>query len=130
MKHLLLLTVLVMTALTADSASAQSPANYPERPIRMIIPFAPGGASDFVARIIQAKLSEVLGKQVLMDNRSGAAGNVGVEVVARATPDGYTALLGNVGTMAINPSVFLICEHIIVHSACENRKTRCISCVV
>jgi len=106
MKHVLLLAVLVMTALTAGSASAQSPANYPERPIRMIIPFAPGGASDFVARIIQAKLSEVLGKQVLMDNRSGAAGNVGVEVVARATPDGYTALLGNVGTMAINPSVF------------------------
>ncbi len=106
MKHVLLLAVLVMTALTAGSASAQSPANYPERPIRMIIPFAPGGASDFVARIIQAKLSEVLGKQVLMDNRSGAAGNVGVEVVARAIPDGYTALLGNVGTMAINPSVF------------------------
>jgi tripartite-type tricarboxylate transporter receptor subunit TctC len=106
MKHVLLLAVLVMTALTAGSASAQSPVNYPERPIRMIIPFAPGGASDFVARIIQAKLSEVLGKQVLMDNRSGAAGNVGVEVVARATPDGYTALLGNVGTMAINPSVF------------------------
>ena len=106
MKRALLLAVLVMTVLTAGSASAQSPANYPERPVRMIIPFAPGGASDFVARIIQAKLSEVLGKQVLMDNRSGAAGNVGVEVVARAIPDGYTVLLGNVGTMAINPSVF------------------------
>ena len=106
MKRVLLLAVLVMIVVAVSSASAQSPASYPERPIRMIIPFAPGGASDFVARIIQAKLSEVLGKQVLMDNRSGAAGNVGVEVVARATPDGYTALLGNVGTMAINPSVF------------------------
>lgn len=106
MKRVLLLAVLVMIVVAVSSASAQSPASYPERPIRMIIPFAPGGASDFVARIIQAKLSEALGKQVLMDNRSGAAGNVGVEVVARATPDGYTALLGNVGTMAINPSVF------------------------
>jgi len=103
MKRLFLLVMLVMTA---GPTSAQSPANYPERPIRMIIPFAPGGASDFVARIIQAKLSEVLGKQVLMENRAGAAGNVGVDVVARAVPDGYTALLGNVGTMAINPSVF------------------------
>jgi tripartite-type tricarboxylate transporter receptor subunit TctC len=103
MKRLFLLVMLVMTA---GPASAQSPANYPERPIRMIIPFAPGGASDFVARIIQAKLSEALGKQVLMENRAGAAGNVGVDVVARAIPDGYTALLGNVGTMAINPSVF------------------------
>jgi tripartite-type tricarboxylate transporter receptor subunit TctC len=106
MNRLFLLVMSVMLAVTTGPASAQSSANYPERPIRMIIPFAPGGASDFVARIIQAKLSDVLGRQVLMENRAGAAGNVGVDVVARATPDGYTVLLGNVGTMAINPSVF------------------------
>jgi tripartite-type tricarboxylate transporter receptor subunit TctC len=72
----------------------------------MIIPFAPGGASDFVGRIIQPKLGEELGQLVVADNRAGAAGNIGVELAARAAPDGYTILLGNVGTMAINPSVF------------------------
>ena len=88
------------------AAQAQSADNYPTRPIRMIVPFAPGGASDFVARIIQPKLSEELGQQVVADNRAGAAGNIGVELAARSAPDGYTVLLGNVGTMAINPSVF------------------------
>ena len=88
------------------AAQAQSAENYPTRPIRMIVPFAPGGASDFVARIIQPKLGEELGQQVVADNRAGAAGNIGVEIAARSAPDGYTILLGNVGTMAINPSVF------------------------
>jgi len=80
---------------------------YPSRPIRMIVPFAPGGASDFVARIIQPKMIELLGQQVVVDNRAGAAGNIGVEIAARSAPDGYTVFLGNVGTTAINPSVFL-----------------------
>ena len=72
----------------------------------MIIPFAPGGASDFIGRIISVKMSEVLGQQVIVDNRSGAAGNIGVEAVAKSTPDGYTILLGNIGALAINPSLF------------------------
>jgi tripartite-type tricarboxylate transporter receptor subunit TctC len=84
-----------------DSASA-----YPTRPVRMIVPFAPGGASDHVARIIQQRMVELLGQQVVIENRAGAAGNIGVEVAARANPDGYTFLLGNVGTMAINPNMF------------------------
>ncbi len=67
----------------------------------------PGGASDFVGRIMQPKLGEELGQQVVIDNRAGAAGNIGVEVAARANPDGYTLLLGNIGTMAINPSLYL-----------------------
>jgi tripartite-type tricarboxylate transporter receptor subunit TctC len=71
----------------------------------MIVPFAPGGASDFVARILQHQLGEALNQQIVIDNRSGAAGNVGVEAAARASPDGYTLLFGNVGTMAINPSL-------------------------
>jgi len=79
---------------------------YPSRPIRMIVPFAPGGASDFVARIIQPKMSELLGQQVVIDNRAGASGNIGVELTVRAPADGYTMLLGNVGTMAINPGAF------------------------
>lgn len=79
---------------------------YPSRPLRMIIPFAPGGASDFIGRILQPKLAEVLGQQVVADNRPGASGNIGIETAARATPDGYTFLLGNVSSMGINPSMF------------------------
>jgi tripartite-type tricarboxylate transporter receptor subunit TctC len=79
---------------------------YPSRPLRMIIPFAPGGASDFIGRILQPKLSEEFGQQVVADNRPGASGNIGVEAAARATPDGYTFLLGNVSSTGINPSMF------------------------
>ena len=79
---------------------------YPNRPIKMIIPFAPGGASDFIGRIISVKMSEILGQQVIIDNRSGAAGNIGMEAAAKSTPDGYTIFLGNIGTLAINPTLF------------------------
>jgi tripartite-type tricarboxylate transporter receptor subunit TctC len=87
-------------------ASAQQTAVYPSRPVRMIVPNAPGGSSDFVARILQPKLGETLGAQVVIDNRGGASGNIGVEVAGRSAPDGYTLLLGNVGAMAINPHLF------------------------
>src|SRR5512134_3949956 len=79
---------------------------YPSRSVRMIVPFAPGGASDFVGRIIQPAMADLLKQQVVVDNRGGAAGNIGAEVAVRATPDGYTFLLGNVGTMAINPNYY------------------------
>src|SRR5947207_16012400 len=85
-------------------ASAQQP--WPTKPIRMIVPFAPGGASDFVARIIGPKLGEALGQQIVIDNRAGASGNIGMEVAAKSAPDGYTVYLGNIGTIAINPAVF------------------------
>jgi tripartite-type tricarboxylate transporter receptor subunit TctC len=88
----------------AGAAAAQP--GYPSKPLRMIVPFAPGGASDFVARIIQPRLNEQLKQQVVIDNRAGAAGNIGVDTAARATPDGHTFLLGNIGTMAINPNVY------------------------
>ena len=90
-----------------SAAPAWAQADYPQRPVRMVVPFAPGGASDFVGRIMQAKMSEELGQQLVIDNRTGAAGNIGVEVAARASPDGYTTLLGNVGTMAINPGLYV-----------------------
>ncbi len=92
-------------AVSAFMGMAQA-ASYPERPVRMIVPFAPGGASDFVGRIIQDKLGKEIGQQVVIDNRTGASGYVGVEVAADSAPDGYTILLGNIGTMAINASVF------------------------
>jgi len=79
---------------------------YPNKAVKMVIPFAPGGASDFVGRIIQPNLSELLGQQVVIENRPGASGNIGVEAAARSAPDGYTILLGNVGSIAINPGVF------------------------
>ena len=95
----------LLSGVAALPVCAQS--TYPQRPVRMVVPFAPGGASDFVGRIMQAKMSEELGQQVVIDNRTGAAGNIGVEVAARANPDGYTILLGNIGTMAINPGLYL-----------------------
>jgi tripartite-type tricarboxylate transporter receptor subunit TctC len=79
---------------------------YPNKPIRMIVPFAPGGASDFVGRILQPRMSELLGQQIVVDNRAGASGNIGMDAAAKSAPDGYTLYLGNVGTVALNPSVF------------------------
>jgi len=98
---------LAALAMGMMAAPAWAQDNYPQRPVRMVVPFAPGGASDFVGRILQPKMSEDLGQQVVIDNRAGAAGNIGVEVAARANPDGYTVLLGNIGTMAINPGLYL-----------------------
>jgi tripartite-type tricarboxylate transporter receptor subunit TctC len=72
----------------------------------MIVPFAPGGASDFVARTIQHGVGQILGQQIVVDNRPGAAGMIGTEAAARAAPDGYTTFLGNIGTLSINPGVY------------------------
>ena len=79
---------------------------YPSRPVRMLIPFAPGGASDFVGRIMQPRLGELLGQPIVVENRAGASGNIGVDAAARSAPDGYTLFLGNIGTIAVNPAVF------------------------
>lgn len=98
-KHLAAATALAL--FTGGLATAAD--NFPNRPLRMIVPFAPGGASDTVGRIIQPALADQLKQQVVVDNRAGASGNIGVETAARASADGHTFLLGNVGTMAINP---------------------------
>ena len=103
-KRYLVAACLTAFLLPASQALAQAKKDeYPTRPVRMIVPFAPGGASDTVGRIIQPAMADLLKQQVVVDNRGGAAGNIGVEVAVRASPDGYTFLLGNVGTMAINP---------------------------
>ena len=99
------LSVLALVALAAPQADAQT-APYPDRPLRMIVPFAPGGTTDFLARIVQPKMQELLGQPVAIENRAGAAGNVGMELAARAAPDGHTIFLGDVGTIAINASIF------------------------
>jgi len=96
--------ILLWLALLPATALAQQ--TYPTKPVKMVITFAPGGASDFVGRILQPKLAELLTQQIIIENRPGASGNIAVEAVARSTPDGYTIFLGNVGSIAINPSVF------------------------
>ena len=103
-----LLPVLVAASLLSHSpAFAQTKGDeYPLRPVRMIVPFAPGGASDTVGRIIQPAMAGLLKQQVVVDNRGGAAGNIGVELAVKASPDGYNFLLGNIGTMAINPNYY------------------------
>jgi len=96
----------VLALVSVMAVPAHSAETYPSRPVRMVVPFAPGGASDLVGRLMQPKLQQELGQQILIDNRAGASGNIGVEVAAKAPADGYTFLLGNIGTMAINPSIY------------------------
>ncbi|MGE5792789.1 MAG: Bug family tripartite tricarboxylate transporter substrate binding protein, partial [Bacteroidota bacterium] len=83
--------VIVCSAACAGSGLAQT---YPAKPVRMIVPFPPGGAADIIGRVLSQKLSEQLGQQVIVDNRAGASGNIGAEAAAKATGDGYTILLG------------------------------------
>ena len=97
---------LAMGMAGVGTTMAQGASNYPTQPIRVIVPFAPGGASDFAARLIQPGMAQFLGQQIVIENRAGAAGNVGMDVAARAAPDGYSIYLGNVGTVSINPSLY------------------------
>jgi len=87
----------------ASEATAQT---YPAKPIRLVIPFPPGGGTDTVGRILADKLSPALGQQVIVDNRAGAGGRIGTELVARAPPDGYTLLLGSDSTMIAAPVIY------------------------
>ena len=80
-------------------------AEYPERPVRLIVPFAPGGGADLTSRLISQRLPDLLGRQVVVENRAGGASNIGSEAVARAAPDGYTLLLGSLST-SVNASLF------------------------
>jgi tripartite-type tricarboxylate transporter receptor subunit TctC len=98
--------IALAVAFPTTAFAAEAATDYPTRPVRMIVPFAPGGASDTVGRILQPALADALRQQVVVDNRGGAAGMIGVEVAARASPDGYNFLLGNIGTMAINPNYY------------------------
>src|SRR5438128_150446 len=84
---------------------AHAQAQYPARPIRLIVPSSPGGGTDITARIIAPKLSEQLGQQIVVENRSGAGTMIGGEVVAKSAPDGYTLLMG-ISTLAINPAMY------------------------
>jgi len=103
---LMKLQTLALIALGA-TATVQSPwaQDYPNRSIRMIIPFAAGGPNDILGRVVAQKLTEQLGQQIVVDNRGGAGGIIAAETVAKAQPDGYTLLLGGTATMSINPGL-------------------------
>jgi len=94
---------LVALLLLSTYASAQA---YPTKSIRLIIPFAPGGTNDIVGRLIGQKLGEIVGQQVVPDNRGGAGGTIGMEVAAKAAPDGYAIVIGHIGTLAVNPTLY------------------------
>jgi tripartite-type tricarboxylate transporter receptor subunit TctC len=93
------------SALTLAGGQAQAQAAFPTRPITLIVPFAAGGSTDIVARLVGQKMTELLGQSVVIENRGGAGGNVGSTAVARATPDGYTILMGTISTHALNPAI-------------------------
>lgn len=105
MKHFLKLIVAVTTLSLAASASAQESA-WPSKPVTLIVPFSPGGITDNTGRLLAKKLGEQLGQTVLVDNRPGAGGSLGVDVAARAAPDGYTIVMGTSGTHAANLALF------------------------
>ena len=100
------LTLAVLAALLPLLAAAQSAEPYPSRPVKLLIPYAPGGATDIIARHLSPKLQEALGQPFVIDNRPGASGNIALDAAAKAPPDGYTLLVGNVSTNAINESTF------------------------
>jgi tripartite-type tricarboxylate transporter receptor subunit TctC len=99
--------VLALLAGVAGGALAQSPkSDFPNRPLRYIVPFPPGGSADLVARVVAAPLTDELGRQIVIDNRSGAAGTVGAEIAANATPDGYTIFACNIASLAVSPALY------------------------
>jgi tripartite-type tricarboxylate transporter receptor subunit TctC len=90
-------------ALVSFAAQAQA---WPTKPVRLVVPFAPGGSSSIVARAVGAEMEKRLGQPIVIDNRPGGGGNVAMQEVARATPDGYTLIVGHLGTLAVNPFMF------------------------
>jgi tripartite-type tricarboxylate transporter receptor subunit TctC len=97
---------IALAALLVSAGSAAFAQNYPARPIRLILGFAPGGSTDLVARVVGQKMAESWGQQVVIDNRPGANGMIGADLVAKANPDGYSLLLSSIGPMAINASLY------------------------
>ncbi|MCP3023642.1 Bug family tripartite tricarboxylate transporter substrate binding protein [Cupriavidus basilensis] len=94
------------TMLLSAAATVACADGYPEKPIRLVVPFPPGGTTDLLGRVLATRLSETLGQQVIVDNRPGAGGTIGSDAVAKAAPDGYTLMFGTVGTQSINGSLY------------------------
>ncbi|MGE5525803.1 MAG: Bug family tripartite tricarboxylate transporter substrate binding protein [Rhodospirillaceae bacterium] len=102
MRATLLLTLGLACGVALNAAAQE----YPQKPIRLIIPFAPGGSNDIIGRLLATRLTETLSQQVIPDNRAGAGGSIGAELAAKAPPDGYTLVIGHIGTLAVNPTLY------------------------
>jgi len=92
--------------LSCAGAMAQTPDKYPDKPVRLVVPFPPGGPTDLIARVVAVGMAADLGQQIIIDNKGGAGGNVGTDLVAKAKPDGYTLLFGTAATHGINISLY------------------------
>src|SRR5688572_27598946 len=99
------LALWVLTAAMAGTAFVAAAADYPSRPIRIVTTYPPGGSTDVVARLVAQPLVESMGQQIIVDNRGGAGGIIGTEIVARAAPDGYNLLFGTSAGLSINPLI-------------------------
>ena len=104
--HSSIRAVLAILALTSVAPPVLAQSAYPSRPIRLIVPYPAGGATDVVARVVAEKMSESLGQPVVVENRPGAGTMIGASTVARSSPDGYTVLIGDTGTYALNPTLY------------------------
>ena len=104
--RLIRLLTLSFTALAFQTAQAQPADSYPNKPIKFIVPYAAGGASDVTSRLLAQAMSPSIGQSVIVENKSGAGGNIGTDFVAKSPPDGYTMLLAYTGPMAINPTLY------------------------
>ena len=106
MKRFIALAGALALAAAATAVGAQSADTYPSKPVKILVPYAPGGATDIIARIVAARLTDSLGQSFIVENRPGATGNVALEAVAKAPADGYTLFVGNVSTNTINENTF------------------------
>jgi tripartite-type tricarboxylate transporter receptor subunit TctC len=97
---------ILATIAAATLAQGALAAQWPDRPVRMLVGFAPGGGTDATARAIAPRLTELLGQQVIVDNRPGATGNIATDITAKSSPDGYTILMGTIAALAINPALY------------------------
>jgi len=100
------LAAIVLAPLALPPAAAQLAPAWPARAIRIVVPFTPGGSTDILARAIDKELQDAWGQPVLIDNVAGAGGSIGADKVAKSLPDGYTLLMGHIGTLAVNPSLY------------------------